>query len=146
LEKLKLYFGKKKLKILDFGSGIGTRSFIYAKRNDVTLVEINKKLLDFSEWRFKKYNLKGEFYNKLPKNRKFDLIVLLDVIGHLMEPIKIISELCDSLKKQGILRISFDNLEYSWAGGIHRNKEINFHKLLVEKGLTKINSNYYKKV
>lgn len=140
------YFQPKNLKILDFGSGIGTRSLIYAKRNKVTLVEINEKLLDFSKWRFKKYYLKGNFYTQIPKEEKYDIIMLLDVIGHLTDPIKIINKICSSLNKNGILRITFDNRADSEDHIIHRNKEIDFHKIFEENGLKKIFKTRYRKI
>ena len=139
------YFQPKNLKILDFGSGIGTRSLIYAKKNKVTLVEINEKLLDFSKWRFKKYKLKANFYTQIPKEEKYDIIMLLDVIGHLTDPIETINKICSSLKKNGILRITFDDRANSKDQSIHRNKEIDFHKIFEERGLEKIYKTHYRK-
>ena len=139
-------FQPKNLNILDFGSGIGTRALIYSKKNKITLVEINKKMLDFSKWRFMKYDRKADFYTELPKNKKFDMILLIDVIGHLIEPIKHINQICSSLKKNGILEVTFDNFFESSKGYLHRNKEIDFHKLFEERGLIKLDSLHYKKI
>ena len=139
-------FEPRNLEILDFGAGIGTRALVYAKRNNITLVEINKRLLDFSKWRFQKYNLKGDFYNEIPVGTKYDVIMVLDVIGHLIDPKKVISRICSSLKKNGYLRITFDNSTESSNRGVHRNKEIDFHSLILKNGLKKIFSNYYVKI
>ncbi|MEJ2252293.1 MAG: class I SAM-dependent methyltransferase [Candidatus Lokiarchaeota archaeon] len=138
-------FYPKGLDLLDFGSGIGTNSLIYAKRNNVFLVEINEKLLNFSKWRFKKYKRKGHFYSEIPQNKKFDMIILIDVIGHLLEPNKIITKLCASLKPEGILRVTFDNFQKSTDLKLHRNFEIDFHKTFIENGLTQLNKNHYQK-
>jgi len=143
-----ILFSRKKLKILDFGSGIGTRALIMSRRNEVTLVEINKNLLNFSKWRFKKYNRKADFYPELPKGKIYDIIFLVDVIGHLTEPIKTINQVCSSLKKGGFLKVTFDNFKESSSRDIHRNKEINFHRIFEQKGLSKIDHllfNYKKK-
>lgn len=136
--------GWRNLQILDFGSGTGTRSLILARNNYLTLVEINEKLLDFSKWRFKKYDKKAEFSDKIPLDRKYDLILLIDVIGHLTEPIKCIDDICSVLKKNGLLYITFDNFNYTSQNSIHRNKEINFKELLKKKGLVKIKPYFYK--
>ena len=72
--------------------------------------------------------------------------MVLDVIGHLTEPVKVMNQICMSLKKNGILRITFDNSNYSWAHSIHRNKEIDFYKIFKENRLIKIYSTHYKKI
>lgn len=142
---LEFIFQPKNLKILDFGSGIGTRSLICSKKNAMTLVEINKKLLDFSKWRFKKFHREGEFYLQIPEDKTYDMVMLFDVIGHLMKPIEIISQICSSLKKNGILKVTFDNFYETSLDDRHRNREIDFPKLFRENGLIKIDSMHYKK-
>ena len=136
----------KGFNILDFGSGIGTRSLIYSKKNKMTLVEINKKLLAFSEWRFKKYHRTASFYSSIPEKGSYDMVLLVDVIGHLTEPIKVISQIASSLKKNGILYVTLDNFKDSSSQGIHRNKEVNFYDLFKENGLVKLTPNHFKKV
>ena len=140
------HFEPRNLEILDLGAGIGTRALIYAKRNNVTLVEINERLLDFSQWRFQKYNLKGEFCSEIPAGKEYDIIMVLDVIGHLTDPKNTLSRICSSLKKNGFLRITFDNSTESSKGGVHRNKEIDFRKLILKNGLKKSFSTHYVKL
>ena len=103
-------------------------------------------MLDFSKWRFKKYNRDGDFCLELPKTKKFDRILLIDVIGHIEEPIKIINQICSSLKENGILEVTFDNFNESSKNKLHRNKEVNFHKLFKENGLIKIDLQHYLKL
>ncbi len=74
------------------------------------------------------------------------MILLVDVIGHLIEPVKVIFQICSCLKKGGILKVTFDNFNITSNHSIHRNKEVNFHNLFVKFGLSKISpSKYIKK-
>jgi SAM-dependent methyltransferase len=142
---IKNLFQPSNLHILDFGSGIGTHSLIYAKKNFITLVEINEMLLDFTKWRFKKFKLinKANFYKKIPKNQRFDMILLMDVIGHLTNPESIISYICSALKEGGILRVTFDNVIDENDDIFHRNKNINFNNLFINNNLKRINKHHY---
>lgn len=131
--------------ILDFGSGLGTRALIYAKKNRVTLVEINGKTLDFSRWRFNKYHRDGDFYTKLPSHKEYDVVLLIDVIGHLVEPYVTICDLCNVIKEDGILKVTFDLFQDTDERGIHRNSEIDFDRLFVQNGMSRIDSITYRK-
>jgi len=142
---LKSFLQPKNLNILDFGSGIGTRALIHSKKNQMTLVELNKRMLDFSKWRFGKYNRKGKFFQYIPEDFKYDIIMAIDVVGHLTDPINIISQIYSALKKNGILSVKIDTFEFTSKKGIHRNKEINFPKLFKELGFKKIDLMHYKK-
>lgn len=73
-------------KILDIGSGIGTATFMMAEQgNEVVGWDINKKCVDFANFRKKKYDLKGEFTTEKPDFAQFNVIIAVDVLEHIKD-------------------------------------------------------------
>ena len=62
------------------------------------------------------------------------------------QPIETVSQICMSLKKRGILKVTFDNSIETNKEDIHRNKGINFNELFIKHGLTRINKHHYMKL
>lgn len=101
---------KRKLKILDFGCGIGIPAFTYAERgHDVTAMDIRGTgTLEFLKWRANKHNVPIRFWESdggAPAlgNEEFDVIVAMDSIEHIKEWRLVVRELAKHLKAGGAL-------------------------------------------
>lgn len=92
---------------LDFGSGVGTGSLLFARHGaSITLADISSTLLNFSSRRLAardvasaQIDLKSE---SLPEDA-YDFITAMDVFEHIAEPEKTVESLARSLRPGGIL-------------------------------------------
>lgn len=130
----------------DFGSGIGTRGiFMTLKGYRVTMAEINRPCFSFTKYRLRKHGVKAVIKERLNGSERFDLVLLIDVIGHLTKPIPTIEHIVNCMNSGVELRVTWDNWYDSGEGRIHRNKEIDFHSLLLSLGLERISKTAYTK-
>ncbi len=91
-------------RILDIGCGIGTISFILAgQRNEVTGYDINPLLIDFCNFKKKKYSLEGSFTTEKPDYSQFDVILAIDVLEHIEDLHGFLKELGSGMKKGAVL-------------------------------------------
>lgn len=87
-------------KILDLGCGIGTVSFLIADGgNEVTGYDVNRRLIDFCEFKKRKYNLKGLFTPVMPNLDDFDFIIAVDVLEHIEDLGDFLTALGDKTKE-----------------------------------------------
>jgi SAM-dependent methyltransferase len=104
---------KSKLNILMFGDGVGSDtiylySFYKDKANFYYFDVPGSKTFDFAQKRFKKYNVDVRIitdYNKIPKNF-FDVIVSIEVLEHLPDPVKAIKDISEFLRVGGIVLVT----------------------------------------
>lgn len=105
--------GRKNLHILDFGCGVGAVSLFLAKcGHKVTGVDVSDKAIKIANKsakllkidRLKFYTLKSG--KKKINNKKFDLIICIEVIEHIKEDLELLIFLTKRLKKGGIFIIS----------------------------------------
>lgn len=89
---------KKKISILDYGAGSGVNIDMLSRFGNVNIYEPHKQT---SKYLNKKYSCKKIKILKKITNKKYDLIVLADVLEHIKEDKKIIKELSRILKKNG---------------------------------------------
>lgn len=94
---------KKKIIILDYGSGSGVNIKMLSKFGKVNIFEPHKQTAKYLK---KKYNSKKFKILKKISNRKYDLIVLADVLEHIKKDKKKIIELSRKLKKNGKILIT----------------------------------------
>ena len=94
---------KKNAKILDYGAGSGVNILMLSKFGKIYIYEPHKITKKYLKKKFnnKKYN----FVNSL-KNKKFDLIILADVLEHIKNDYKIIRILSKNLNKNGKILIT----------------------------------------
>lgn len=123
--------------ILDFGCGIGTLSFyLDSKGYDVTSCDVPSHTIDFYKFRQMKHNryIKTRFTSEV--TGKFDMICLVDVIGHIENIDKFIPYIVSLLNEGGII---FANADFNSGGDekypMHFVRPENFSKLLYENGL-----------
>ncbi len=101
---LKKNIKKKKIKILDFGCGVGINLEMLSKFGDLTAYDDNKIVLKFIRKKF--LNRKIRFTNTINDKKKYDLIVAMDVIEHINDDKKIVEKLNKKLLKNGKILIT----------------------------------------
>lgn len=89
---------KKKLKILDFGSGSGVNLSMLSKYGHVSIFETHKETQKYLKNLYK--GTKFQVINSL-NTHKFDLILMADVLEHIKNDKKQIKLLFKKLKKNG---------------------------------------------
>lgn len=112
IKLLKPYLNKAH-NILDIGSGVGTIDFYLAsKGKKVTGIEISENAVEVAKANAKLFKLdkkiefiKAEFPKKI-KNKNYDLVLFSEVIEHLENDEKAISDIWKVLKPNGLLVIT----------------------------------------
>ena len=100
---IKINIPNKKINILDFGSGSGVNIDMLSKFGHVNIYEphlITRKYLK-KKFNSKKYSVISKYNWK-----KFDLILLADVLEHIKNDKKIVNKLSKRLKKNGFILIT----------------------------------------
>lgn len=141
--------------ILEVGAGIGTTGLQLAlQTNEVTLVEPNKQLRDFINWRIKdaderssvtlaseKMTVIGNinWWDEVPENH-FDVVLCIDVFEHLPEEIlkKNLAGMARALKDQGRL-IYHANFGQQDLYPMHHDYSESWAEWLDEAGFAQIN-------
>ena len=97
---------------LDFGSGIGVTSQLFARRGyNTTLADISRPLLDFARWRLERHGDPAKYIDlnidTLPQSA-YDCITALDTLVHVPDFEDTALELHRALKPDGLLFANFD--------------------------------------
>ena len=100
---------KKKLKILDFGSGSGVNLLMLSKYGHVSIFETHKETQKYLKKLYK--GKKFKVLNSL-KKQKFDLILMADVLEHIKNDKKQIKFLLKKLNKNGKILLTVPAFRY----------------------------------
>ena len=94
---------KKSIKILDFGSGSGVNINMLSTFGQVSIYEPNKSAKSFlrEKYKGKRFKIINNF-----KNKKYDLIVLADVLGHIKDDHATVRKLNKILNNKGFILIT----------------------------------------
>jgi SAM-dependent methyltransferase len=92
---------------LDYGSGIGSDALVFADAGfDITLADVSDILLGFAAFRCRKrgarvrtIDLKSQ---ALPAD-SFDVVLCLDVLEHIPEPLPVVHKIRDAMHEGGLL-------------------------------------------
>ncbi len=106
LEMLDLFFGAK---VLDLGCGDGVlSSMISRSAGYVVGVDSNQLAISFAQENLRKKNLDGIFHTSTDSllDHSFDRIVCTEVIEHVSEPNKLLTEIQRLIKPEGLAVIS----------------------------------------
>ena len=111
---------QKNLKILDYGCGTG--NFLNALKNNgycnLFGVEVSKNE-NFNKGSFREIQIKSS----IPKDHKYDLILMMDVLEHIEDDCAIINILKSHLNPKGKLIISVPAYQFLWS----KHDEDNMH-------------------
>jgi SAM-dependent methyltransferase len=123
---------KQNMDVMDIGAGAG--SLLYAIKNNVNschATELNQSYVDFmNSLGFKAYY---GFVEKLDIRDNFDLIISLNSIDHMPEPMTVLTKIYRLLKDKGIIYLELPN----------RDEALNFY--LPEKNKKKFNKFFWHK-
>jgi len=103
IEKILQKYINKKINILDYGAGSGVNVGMLSKFGKVDIYEPHKETAKYLN---KKYSAKKFKIIKKISAKKYDLIILADVLEHIKKDKKKIKELSRKLKKNGKLLIT----------------------------------------
>jgi len=124
--------------ILDFGCGVGTHGIYFASRcNIVDLLDVKGPLRDYAEWRCKNRKLNVNILDQdteLEKD-KYDIVICLDVLEHIADPVLAFNRIIQSLKSNGLLLLEVSSMIKPTSG--HFTKSINIWK---QHGVPLLNS------
>ncbi len=88
IEKTAQVMFLKPKNVIDFGCGIGQQGLMLARKGiDVTLADLKSKTLDFAKYRFETHKVKFKIWETdiedMPPDKKYDVILALDVLEHI---------------------------------------------------------------
>lgn len=94
---------------MDYGSGVGAGGLVFAHHGfDVTLCDVSTPLLRFAKWRFGRRKSNATFVD-LKESRpqgEFDMVTCFEVLEHLKDPLKTLSEIHGYLRDGGLLLVT----------------------------------------
>lgn len=104
---------KKKIDILDFGSGSGVNINMLSKFGFINIYEPHSDTKNYLKHKYKNKN-KFKILDKI-KNQKFDLIILADVLEHIKKDKKVIEKLSNNLKHNGQILITVPAYQFLFS-------------------------------
>ncbi len=99
---------KKKIKILDYGCGNANDcgKYLFNYKFEYFGFDIHKPSIKFAK---KEFNVKNVSFSSSINDRKFDIIIISEVLEHLSDPTKILLDLKKKLKRDGFILGSIPN-------------------------------------
>ena len=104
---------KKKIDILDFGSGSGVNINMLSKFGFINIYEPHSDTKNYLKHKYKNKN-KFKILDKI-KNQKFDLIILADVLEHIKKDKEVIEKLSNNLKHNGQILITVPAYQFLFS-------------------------------
>lgn len=127
---------KKKIRILDIGGGDGSIAKHLASYSSVTSIDVVDPVINTNSIKHKKIKyikMRAEEILKLNNKKKYDLIIMLNLIEHVINPQKVMSDLKKLLSKGGLCLIKTPNtkslnfriFKKIYWGGYHSPRHFN---------------------
>ncbi len=132
LRNLRKILGDKKISIYDAGTGYGQYSYFMAnklKPNEIYAIDVKEKWIkDCSEFfkakKFSNVSFGIEDLTEVDHENKFDLIVSVDVMEHIVDDVKVFQNFYKALKPGGFLLINTPSI---YGGSdVHDDEEESF--------------------
>lgn len=124
----------EKLKILALGCGTGAELDFLSKLGDVTGVDYSMEAVSFCKKSFHNV-IQGNAEKLSFPDESFDLVVAFDVLEHINDDRKAVSEINRVLKKNGLFYMTVPAFQFLWS----YNDEINHHqRRYTKKSLLKL--------
>ena len=113
----------KKIKILNVGAGTGFTSELLSKYGEVVSIEYEKSCVEFINETTSLHLIEGSILDLQYADNTFDLVCAFDVIEHVEDDTKAVSEMTRVAKKDGYVFISVPAFQSLWS----KHDEINHH-------------------
>jgi len=128
-------WGKKdRLKILALGCGTGAELDFLSKLGDVTGMDYSLEAVSFCK-KSSHNVIQGNAENLSFPNESFDLVVAFDVLEHIKDDKKAMSEIHRVLKKNGFFYMTVPAFQFLWS----YHDDINYHqRRYTKKSLLKV--------
>ena len=132
LKNLRRILGEGKISIYDAGTGYGQYSYFMAKRlkpNEIYAVDVKEKWINDCMEFFKSQGLSSvrfgiEDLTEINHENKFDMIVSVDVMEHIVDDVKVFRNFYRALKPGGFLLINTPSI---YGGSdVHDDEEESF--------------------
>lgn len=102
------YLNKNHNSILDLGCGANTNmEFFKEKGYEIEGIDIEPKVIDF--WNRRGFNVKLHNFEKSSLKKKYNFVIMYEVLEHLKYPEKFLKNLSKSMEKNAYLIISSPN-------------------------------------
>ncbi len=113
--------------VLDYGSGIGVLPLFLKGTNKVYYYDLPSKTQDFAKYIHKNLNSNVEFLEKDNVfTRPYDLIICLDTLEHLEDPMEVIRAITENLRGNGLFFTT--GLDFSTNQPMHLKSNIDKKK------------------
>ncbi|MGE5400258.1 MAG: methyltransferase domain-containing protein [Ignavibacteriales bacterium] len=132
LRKLRRMLGQKEISIYDAGTGYGQYAYFMAKKlepNKIYAVDVKTEWIEdcrqfFHDQKISNVSFGVEDLTAIEHNNRFDLIVSVDVMEHIVEDVKVFENFYRALKPGGFLMINTPSI----FGGsdVHDDEEESF--------------------
>ena len=129
---------KRKLNILDFGSGSGVNIRMLSKFGFVNIYEPHLKTAKYLKLKYQNTK-KFKVLKKIGKN-KFDLIILADVLEHIKYDKKELERLSGNLNKNGHILITVPAYKFLFS---IKDKILGHHRRYNKSQISKLFKNFY---
>ena len=114
LKSLRRLLGDKEISIYDAGTGYGQYSYFMSKKlqpNSIYAIDVKEKWIKdcrefFSRMDIKKIDFAVEDLTEIEHDNRFDLIVSVDVMEHIVDDVKVFRNFYRALKPGGFLLIN----------------------------------------
>ncbi|MGE5352513.1 MAG: class I SAM-dependent methyltransferase [Acidobacteriota bacterium] len=132
LKKLRKEFGNRQLSIYDAGTGYGQYAYFMAKNlkpNNIYAIDVKEEWIEDCREFFRSQNLKNvsfgvEDLTQISHEAKFDLILSVDVMEHIVEDVKVFENFHRALRPGGFLMINTPSI---YGGSdVHDEEEESF--------------------
>lgn len=127
-------------KVLDYGGGVGDLSIsLFKKGFEIHYAELGGNTFDFAEWMFKKRgcNIKTIDSDKDKISEKYNTIICIDVIEHIVDSKELLNNLVSRLEDRGKLIITNLNAPVLKNHPMHIRMNFNGEEYLNSLGLVK---------
>ena len=132
LKKLRQNFGNKKINIYDAGTGYGQYSYFMYKNMqpcEIYSVDVKENWINdckdfFAAYKINSVSFGVEDLTQINHNDRFNLIVCVDVMEHIVDDVKVFRNYYNALKKDGCLLINTPSI---YGGSdVHEDEDKSF--------------------
>ncbi len=126
--------------VLDYGAGAGDMSVALFKSGfSIDYADLPSKTSDFAKWWFNKHNCKIKIIDleKEQISQKYDTVLCLDVIEHIVKPDELLKKFSNYLNKDGVLIITNLKADVSKDAPMHFKINFDAEKYLKSLGMEK---------